>query len=315
MNQILSTSMPMDNKRSKQKVRTHKPVAIGSILKIFAIIMLIFGIFVVGNGVYAIYKNQMQIIEESLEPTISIENKTEKSILLKVMHQRVITKVEYRWNEQEPVVINGNNGKYVEKEITIPSGKNMLYVVVQDEKGKEITYNKQYEVESDIKFEVSGNKIRISYESDVLISYLTYRWDDGEENTITINNTAIDEEIDAMKGLHELTVIVVDENNNTDTKIQKINGISKPKVEIDYDDEVRHFVIKTSDDEQLSKVEFKLNQDESQIYVLNLEEMNLKELEYTLPMEMQVGENILEVTVYNINGLSEYSGVRLVKQQ
>lgn len=312
MNQILSTSIPVNEKR--KKVRKNQPMAIGSVIKIFAIIMLLFGVSMIGTGSYAIYKNQMQIIEANLEPTISIENKTEKSILLKVMHKRIITKVEFRWNDRDPVVINGNNGKYLEKEIKIPSGKNTLNVVVEDENGKQITYSKEYNIKSDIKVDIVENKVKISYKSETNISYMTYKWDDGEETTITINDKKIDTEIDAMKGLHNLTIVVVDENNEIDTKEQKINGITKPKVEIDYDDEVKHFVIKASDDEQLTKVEFTLNQDPAQTYMLNLEDMNLKELEYTLPMEMKAGENILEVTVYNSNGLSEWSGVRLVKQ-
>lgn len=313
MNQILSTSMPMDNSRKEYKVKSHKSIPTNSILKVFGIIILIFGIAIIGIGGYDIYQNQLRIIEENLEPTISIENKTEKILLLKVMHKKVISKVQYSWNDAEPTVIKGNDGKYIEKEITVPGGKNTLHVLVQDENGKEITYDKQYEIESNINLEVSGNKIKISYESDTTISYMTYRWDEEDETTIDINDTEIDTEIDVKKGLHELTVVVVDENNNTDTKVQKINGVSKPKVEIDCNYEVTHFVIKASDDEQLAKIEFKLNYDDSQTYVLNLEDMKLKELEYTLPMEIQPGENVLEVTVYNSNGLSSYSGVRLMK--
>lgn len=314
MNQILSTSMPMDDNRKKNKVKSSKPIETRSILKFFAIIVVVFGISMIGTGVMAIYKNQMQVIEQNLEPTISIENKTERTALLKVMHQRVITKVEYAWNNSTPVVVYGNNGKYLEKEIKLPAGKNILHVLVQDENGKEITYDKEYDIASNIDVKVSGNKIKITYEeSDTLISYMTYRWDEGEENTITINDTSINKEIEAMKGLHQLTIVVVDENNNTDTKVQKIKGVSKLNLEIDFDDEIKHFVIKTSDEEQLEKVEFKLNYDDAQNYVLNLKDMNLKELVYTLPMELQVGENVLEVTVYNKNGLSEYTGVKFIK--
>ena len=314
MNQILSTSMPMDDNRKKNKVKSSKPIETRSILKFFAIIVVVFGISMIGTGVMAIYKNQMQVIEQNLEPTISIENKTERTALLKVMHQRVITKVEYAWNKSTPVVVYGNNGKYLEKEIKLPAGKNTLHVLVQDENGKEITYDKEYDIASNIDVKVSGNKIKITYEeSDTLISYMTYRWDEGEENTITINDTSINKEIEAMKGLHQLTIVVVDENNNTDTKVQKIKGVSKPNLEIDFDDEIKHFVIKTSDEEQLEKVEFKLNYDDAQNYVLNLKDMNLKELVYTLPMELQVGENVLEVTVYNKNGLSEYTDVKFIK--
>lgn len=308
MNQILSTSMPTDKKNRRKK--SGNPIAIESILKFFGIAILVFGVFMVGTGTYAIYRNQTEQEEQNLEPTISIENKTDKSILLKVMHKKNIDKVEYGWNNEERTVVNGN-GKYLEKEINIPSGTNTLHVLVQDEDGKQITYEKQYEIESNINFEVSGNKIRITYQGDTLVSYMTYRWDEEEEKTIEINDTSIEQEIEAIKGLHTLTVIVVDENNNTDTKVQKINGVSKPSVTINSDGE--HFIINTSDDEKLSKIEFKLNQD-GQTYELNLDEKNLKELEYTLPMAMQSGDNVIEVTVYNSNGITNYSAARYIKQ-
>ena len=311
MNQILSTSMPSNNK----KVRNRKPVQIGSVLKVFAIALAIFGIFMLGTGAYAIYKNQTAEQEQNIEPTISIENKTDTTILLKVTHKKNIEKLEYGWNDEEKTVVNGNNGKYLEKEIKVPSGTNTLHVVVRDEDGKEMTYEKQYEIESNINIEVSGNKIKITYESDTALSYMTYRWDEEEEKRIELNDEMeIKQEIEAIKGLHTLTVIVVDEDNNTDTKVQKINGVSKPKIVLDVDDQKEHFVIKASDDEKIEKVEFRLNQDDNQTYELNLGDENLKELNYRVPFELQNGENIIEVTVYNSNGVSEESGVRFIKQ-
>ena len=311
MNQILSTSMPSNNK----KVRNRKPVQIGSVLKVFAIALAIFGIFMLGTGAYAIYKNQTAEQEQNIEPTISIENKTDTTILLKVTHKKNIEKLEYGWNDEEKTVVNGNNGKYLEKEIKVPLGTNTLHVVVRDEDGKEMTYEKQYEIESNINIEVSGNKIKITYEGDTALSYMTYRWDEEEEKRIELNDEMeIEQEIEAIKGLHTLTVIVVDEDNNTDTKVQKINGVSKPKIVLDVDDQKEHFVIKASDDEKIEKVEFRLNQDDNQTYELNLGDENLKELNYRVPFELQNGENIIEVTVYNSNGVSEESGVRFIKQ-
>ena len=122
-------------------------------------------------------------------------------------------------------------------------------------------YEKQYERQSNINFEVSGNKIKITAESEKTISYMTYRWDEEEEKTIQINDTSVEQEIDAIKGLHTLTVIMVDEDNNTDTKVQKINGVSKPKVSVVTDDSKSYFIITSSDDEKLSKVQFRINQD------------------------------------------------------
>jgi hypothetical protein len=309
MNQILSTSMPMDNKKKKEKKVNTNPVAIKSILKFFAIAMLIFGIFTIGTGVYAVFKNQSEQQEQNLEPSISIEDKDEETILLKVVHKKNIAKLEYRWNDEESTVVNGNNGKYIEKQIKVPSGKNTLHVLVVDEDGKEIPYEKQYERESKINFEVSGNKIKITYEGDKKVSYMTYRWDEEEEKTIQINDTKIDQEIDAIKGLHTLTVIVVDEDNNTDTKVQKINGVSKPKITVAVDDAKQHFVIKASDDEKITTIVFRLNQDDNQYYTLNIADMNYNDIQYVLPMELQSGENTIEVTIKNASGVTEESGI------
>lgn len=309
MNQILSTSMPMDNKKKKEKKVNTNPVAIKSILKFFAIAMLIFGIFTIGTGAYAVFKNQSEQQEQNLEPSISIEDKDEETILLKVVHKKNIAKLEYRWNDEESTVVNGNNGKYIEKQIKVPSGKNTLHVLVVDEDGKEIPYEKQYERESKINFEVSENKIKIIYEGDKKVSYMTYRWDEEEEKTIQINDTKIDQEIDAIKGLHTLTVIVVDEDNNTDTKVQKINGVSKPKITVAVDDAKQHFVIKASDDEKITTIVFRLNQDDNQYYTLNIADMNYNDIQYVLPMELQSGENTIEVTIKNASGVTEESGI------
>lgn len=324
MNQILSTSMPMDDGRNKKnkhkniidrspKKKEKKPIAIKGIVKFFAFIILIFGISMIGIGGYTVYNNQIEQQEENLQPTISIENKDERTILLKVTHQRNISKIEYGWNEDEKQIVNGNGGKYLEKQINIPSGTNTLKVLITDENGTVVPYEKQYEIESNINFEVSGNKIKITYEGDKEVSYMTYKWNDGEETKVDVSGTSISEEIDAIKGLNSLTVVVYDIDNNTDTKVQKINGVSKPKLEITLDEQRQHFVIVTSDDEKLSKVEFKLDQDEGQFYELNLEAMDLKELEYVVPFEFKDGENLIEVTVYNSHSVTEQSEALFVK--
>ena len=298
MNQILSTSMPTDNKKQKNKIRNTNPTSISSILKFFAIAMIIFGILLIGLGAYSIYEKESKQKEENLQPSISLEDKSNDTVLLKVVYGKNISKLEYRWNDEEETTVNGNNGKYIEQEIKVPTGTNTLHIVITDEDGKQIPYDKQYERESNINFEVSGNKIKITAES---------------EKTIQINNTTLEQEIDAIKGLHTLTVITVDEENNTDTKVQKINGVSKPKVSVTTDDSKSYFIIKASDDEKLSKLQFKINQDDNKEYFFNLDNFNMKEFEFTTNTSnvylLQQGENIIEVTVTNSDGVTEETGV------
>ena len=308
MNQILSTSMPMKNKKKNKNGNT---IALGNIIKFFGVAILIFGTLLVGVGIYSKTQDQVQQKEENTEATISIEDKTENTILLKIISQKNIDRVEYSWNNEEEKILYGNNGKYLEKEINVPSGSNTLNVLVVDVNGKETSYEKQYERESDINIEVSGNKIRITYSGDTMISYMTYRWDEEDEKRVEIQSESIDENIEAIKGLHTLTVVVVDENNNTDTKQQKINGVSKPKVEVTVDEQKEHFVIIASDEEKISKFSFRLNQDDNQEYEMKIEDKDFKELQYILPdtLKLQSGENTIEVTVYNASGVSAETGI------
>ena len=115
MNQILSTSMPTDNKKQKNKIRNTNPTSISSILKFFAIAMLIFGILLIGLGAYSIYEKESKQKEENLQPSISLEDKSNDTVLLKVVYGKNISKLEYIWNDEEETNVNGNNGKYIEQ--------------------------------------------------------------------------------------------------------------------------------------------------------------------------------------------------------
>ena len=305
MNQILSTSMPRDDRNNK---RNNNPASTKSVLKFFGIAICIFGILLIGAGGYMIYESQTHKQQE-LEPTISIENINTNTIMLKITNQKVISQIKYSWNDEEEKTVNGNNGKYLEQKIAVPSGTNTLHLLIIDEDGKEITYEKQYEVESNINFEVSGNKIKITYNGEKNIAYITYRWDEEEEQRIDIYDTILNKEIDAIRGLHTLTV--VDEDNNMEQKQQKINGVSKPKVSVKADDSKEHFVIDVSDEEVLSKIVIRLDEDSEQEYEVNLEGMDLKEATYVVPdpIRLKDGENTIEVTVYNASGISGETGV------
>ena len=157
-----------------------------------------------------------------------------------------------------------------------------------------------------IEFTAEGNNIKVTAEGKNELSYLTYRWDDEEEERIDINYMSIEQKIEIPKGLHTLTVIVVDINNITETKKQEVNGVTKPKVDVTTDG-ADNFIINATDEQGLQKIEFIINEDEK--YMLNLD--GRKELEYKYPLHD--GENKLEIRVYNVNNVSEVSRVKLNK--
>lgn len=299
MNQILTTNM-QGKKDKKNKSKSQKPAELKNIIKVFAISLMVFGVFMIGTGSYALYKGSTEKIAVPLKPTISVENKEDDTILLKVMAQNQISEVTYQWNDEEITTLNGNGGKYLEQAVKIPTGSNKLTIKAIDSEGGENSFTNIYELDSKIKLEALDNgNIKIMYEGNTEISYMTYRWDDGDETRVDINNTTIEQEIEAIKGNHNLTVIVVDISNKTEKKVQEIVGVSKPTVDVTTDETKENFVVKATDDTGLTEILFTINEDPNQQYKVRAE--GKKKFEFKYPLA--AGENKIKVQAYNQDGI------------
>lgn len=305
MNQILSIDNNKKEKIKKSKTKNSGPIEIHSILKFFSIAILIFGVFMIGTGSYSMYQKSVKEATTT-KPAIYVEQTTETEILLKVAHDKELTKVTYEWNDEVTTQVPCNGKKEIETTIEIPTGINTLKIKASDINGQEIEYTKVYTIEADININIEpeGNNLKITINGKNQLQYMTYRWDDEEETKVDIEGNQAEQTIEIPKGLHILTVIVVDENNKTETKEQEVNGVTKPKVEVTTDGS-SNFIIQASDEQGIKKIQFII--DETEKYVLDLEaELSLedrKEFEYAYPLHD--GENKIEVTVYNENDVSE----------
>ena len=312
MNQILSTQ---NSKGKKEKLNSNGPIEIKKIVKFFSIIILLFGICLIGTGSYSMYK-ESQNGESKIKPTINIVQETPESneITLNVTHNKSLSKVTYNWNNGEETEIQCNGKKNVEQKIEIPTGENKLTITAIDINGLESKAERQYTIEGDIKINIESEnpKIKITASGKNQLSYMTYRWDEDEETKVDINDTQIEQLIDVPSGQHKLTVIVVDENNQTETKEQDVMGSKKPNLEVTADG-TENFVIKASDEQGIKKVEFIINETKKMKIDLDqvkpLEER--KTFEYKYPL--QDGENKLEVRVYNENDVVATSRVKFNK--
>lgn len=311
MNQILSVEN--NQKKKNKKIKNNGPIAIESILRFFAISILIFGFFMIGSGSYSMYNNSQEKTSKT-KPTIQVQENSETEIILKVIHDKSLAKVTYKWNDEEEKEISSNGKKNVEQKIEVPTGDNTLTVYAQDVNGQETSYQKAYSVEGDISidFALEGSNIKVTATGKNELSYLTYRWDEDEEQKVDINNTQIEQRIEIPKGQHTLTVIVVDSNNTTQTKTQEVKGVTKPKVEVTTDGSA-NFIIKASDEEGIKRIEFIINQTDK--YAIDLDKEyaleDRKEFEYQFPLKD--GENKIEVTAYNESGVSETARVKVDK--
>ncbi len=304
MNQILATNPEPKKSRNKKQKSSRGSFSsnIVNVTKFFAIGMTVFGGCIIGSGSYALYKNDNMQNNSSMsvmsKPIISVEKVEgdQSTILLKATSDVGIKTLVYQWNDGKTTTLSGNSGKYLEQKIQIPSGSNVLNITVTDEQGEESTYSKKYELNSNIKLEATGNgKIKITYSGDTEISYLTYRWDDQDETKIDINSNTISQEIDTLNGKHKLTIVVVDVNNNTETKVQETNGVSIPTIDIKFNEDKTAYVINVKDDVELKEVIITLDENDDKKYG---QKLSGKEFQFEIPLKSG-DDNKMKVQVTN----------------
>ena len=83
MNQILSTNMPNN---SGKKRGQNGPKDIKNIIVFFVVALIIFAIVLIGMGAYTLLKKGETTTKATEKPVITLENKTDTTVLLKVMH-------------------------------------------------------------------------------------------------------------------------------------------------------------------------------------------------------------------------------------
>ena len=195
------------------------PIAIKSIVKFFAIVIIAFGIILIGKGSYAIYKN-IEINSGDNIPVVYM-NRVNNTVVIKAEDNIEISKLIYSWNKGEETILLPNSKK-VEEVVLLPNENSVLNVTIVDTKGKETKFMQEWNIEgTDIRkpeIEITTDedirKITIIARDETEINYLIYKWNEEEE--IKINATEndklkIQETIDMILGENKLTVTINDE--------------------------------------------------------------------------------------------------------
>lgn len=307
MNQILSVEPPNGRKK--------KISSINSILIVFAIILMIFGIGITTSGAYSYYKNlsndsdTKQGITSNTKPLITIERESATMINIVVVHDKEIANVEYTINNGDKVTKSGDGKTELKIEVKLPTGSSTINIIAQDINGVFSSYESSIEAEQkpSIELEQIENKIQITVESSINIDYISYYWDNDDENAqkYTINDTKTETLVEVLEGNHDLNIVAVDIEGNENKKTQTIIGDTKPELNVTSDG--KKFVINASDDEELTKIEYKLNSNE----VISKE---INNTEYSEMIDLEDGVNKLMVKIYNKNGLTETAKVKYTKE-
>lgn len=294
MNQILYVGENKEN----------GPIAIKSIVKFFAIVIIAFGIILIGKGSYAIYKN-IEINSGDNIPVVYM-NRVNNTVVIKAEDNIEISKLIYSWNKGEETILLPNSKK-VEEVVLLPNENSVLNVTIVDTKGKETKFMQEWNIEgTDIRkpeIEITTDedirKITIIARDETEINYLIYKWNEEEE--IKINATEndklkIQETIDMILGENKLTVKAVDKNGNTETLEKTIIISSKPVIAIKQSN--GKLAVTINDEVGIKKVTLNIN---GQTYGGNYS--GKKQLKLNVPLKK--GNNTISITAINESDLEQ----------
>lgn len=293
MNQILQT----ENNKSKG------PIEINKIVKFFAIAILIFGLILIGLGLYSHISNnakQQTIVQKNLKPDVDV-TKQDEDILIQVTHNVPISQIIYKWNEEDEKVIDGGNKTSLSETIDLPFGTNTLYIRVVDINGEETVFQKEYIVDGDGKPVIElaltkDYKIKITVQDAVGLKYINYTWNNGEKTRVEANMEnikVIEETVEIPLGQNTLTVDAVNTTDVITTKELEVKGVKRPVVTFAKDGD--YLIIRVEDEDAIKLVTYTLN---GQRYQINGRDRKGIEYRQLIPK----GESTLELTAENNDG-------------
>ena len=303
MNQILAVEI--------EKKKEHKKTSIKSIVVVFCIILIIFGISITSTGGYNLYtglKEKGLAQYEASELSITMDRVSANVSKIVVTNEIGISKVSYKINNNDEIQIDGNKQTRVQKEIELEAGKSTITISAEDIKGRKKTEEFSVEVEEGpkISLEQQENQIQITVESSKIVDTVKYYWDkdesDGKEFTINAEKNVTN--VEYKGGTHTLNVIAKDKEGHETKRSQDLIVYIKPSIEITTDGQ--NFFVKVVCEEGLSKIEITLNSNDTIVE-------QTTETEYSKTIPVENGENKLKVKAYNKSNFSEVKGVKFTK--
>lgn len=244
------------------------------VVRVFAIILAIFAICLLGGGAYGLYKNSQAEAsiptESATDAQITVEQK-ESTAVIKVTHDKVIEKLIYSWDAEKETTIKGSGESTMEEEIALFAGEHTLNVKVVDVTGHETSFEQSITSENGedkiypvIELNVTDDKkLEITATDETALDFVTYRWNDEEEQRVDAteeDNKTIKFEIDILKGNNDITIVAVDKNSNTTTEIQSFSGLTEPDVTITISADKTSANVKCYHENGIKEIKLKVNE-------------------------------------------------------
>ena len=147
----------------------------------------------------------------------------------------------------------------------------------------------------EIEFESQVGAVKVKINSNKNLSEVSYWWDEEDPTVKEVTEKQYEVDIPSKQGTHTLYLNVTDETGYLKTEEQVVIGDAGPEVTISTD-KVSNYVIKAKDDEKLDKIVIVLNGE--------TQELDVDDKEFEHKVAIPQGYSLIEVTAYNLNGLS-----------
>lgn len=301
MNQILQTNL--ENK---------KILDLRRVIKIFSILIIIFGFTIIIKSVYDVNKEKQKdknnsVVQEKIDPTIDAKT-SEGYVVINIKLESGIEKMIYSWNNDESKSKNYGKSKEIQEKIELPLGTNQLNLTIIDSYGYETIYQEEYTNESKTTIEIelveNENSVKIKAYDEGKINKISYKWNNGQEVVIdksSEDTKNVEMEIEVPVGQNTLTIIAENKLGNTSEKKQTVKGVLKPVTKYIVQSG-KYVEMQFEDAEGIKYMEITVNGVKNTIQNNNAKQLNYKQ-------EVQEGENIIEIKVYNIEGVyTEFIG-------
>lgn len=298
MNQILM----VENKKKKKNKISSGPVEIANIVKFFAIALIIFGLFFIGQGSYAIYKESKGKNTNNL-PVVSME-RVNDTVIIKAKSSYKIENLIYSWDEAEETKIPVED-TYIEEEVFLPIENSILKVRIEEENGRSIKYQKEFIIEGldiseptiEITEESTAGSIKITATDETQMAYITYKVNEEEE--IRIDKAETEDKtmnyiLKLQKGENKVVITAVDTSGNIATLEKTI--IVSGKTSMNLKIEGGKLIINAEDPDGIKDIEINLNG-------VSYAAKDINQKGVRIPLDIVEGTNTVRITITNVNSL------------
>lgn len=222
--------------------------------------------------------------------------------IISITHNKGISRIKYNWGEKESIFEKGNSKKEVViSDLSIPSGKNTLYVTATDDNGKSSSSSYEYTYDGiAIELSVVGNSDMQIIASDVTgMKYMTFKWNSDDEVTvypIEEGDTSISYKTEIPSGLNTLYITAVNSSNITLNKKQEVKANKMPDIGLYIADGELYVTVR--DEEGIDTITQQINLSEPEVFQGNGE----KEVSYKSTIGNE--EILVTITATDVEGVS-----------